>query len=256
MYRHVAERLPEQHFVYLTDDAAFPYGELSEEEVRDRAATVFGSLFTRVVPDVAVLACNTASTAALAHLRAQFPETSFVGTVPAIKPAAGQTQSGLISVLGTSGTVQRDYTHQLISDFANGCEVNLVGSANLAQLAEKFVHGGKVGDEELLAELAPCFVERGGKRTDQIVLACTHYPLLLERFEHIAPWPVTFIDPAPAIANRVRSVLDGLGSSRREGEFNPPKQVWTTSGTMDEPAGRLFESFGLTFVPDFRCPFP
>lgn len=256
VYKHIASLLSAQTFLYLADDAAFPYGSLSENEVRQRTDALFAALFERVVPDVAVLACNTASTSALAHLRERFPGTAFVGTVPAIKPAAEQTKSGLISVLGTSGTVQRDYTKKLISDFAANCEVTLVGSGTLAQLAEKFVHGGDVSDDELASEIAPCFIETDGKQTDQIVLACTHYPLLLERFEKIAPWPVTFVDPAPAIANRVQTVLGGLERLDQKIDIGPPNQVWTSSGTMDEPAGRLFARYGLSFSADFRCPFP
>jgi glutamate racemase len=130
-----------------------------------------------------------------------------VGTVPAIKPAAEATQSGLVSVLATEGTVKRDYTNALIRDFASACDVTLVSAANLASLAEDALHGLPVSDDAIRAEIASAFVARDGKRTDQIVLACTHYPLLLSRFQTLAPWPVTWIDPAPAIARRVVQLI-------------------------------------------------
>ena len=113
-------------------------------------------------------------------------------------------------MLGTEATVKREYTRALIRDYAQGCAVTLVGSPRLAELAEAELKGELVSDGDVAAELAPCFVEADGKRTDTVVLACTHYPLLLQRFEKLAPWPVNFIDPAPAIARRV---LDLLGRS-------------------------------------------
>jgi glutamate racemase len=120
-----------------------------------------------------------------------------------------------VSVLGTRGTVKREYTRALIRDFAQGCEVTLVGSAELASLAEAALSGVEVSDHEISAELAPCFVVDGEgemARTDTVVLACTHYPLLMERLIRLAPWPVNWVDPAPAIARRVADLLGPPGS--------------------------------------------
>src|SRR6202041_3611970 len=101
--------------------------------------------------------CNTMSVSVMAHLRAAY-SVPFVGTVPAIKPACAASKTKRVSVLGTKGTVQREYTKALIRDFAQGCEVTLVGSAELASLAEAALSGREVGDPEILAELAPCFI--------------------------------------------------------------------------------------------------
>ena len=106
-------------------------------------------------------------------------------------------------MLGTEATVAREYTRALIRDFANGSDVTLVGSALLAAYAEAELQGAPVADDLIAREIGPCFIDADGRRTDTIVLACTHYPLLLQRLERLAPWPVTFIDPAPAIARRV-----------------------------------------------------
>ena len=133
-----------------------------------------------------VIACNTASTLVLPHLRERFA-IPFVGTVPAIKPAAQATRSRLITVLATPGTVARDYTRDLIETYAAGCRVNLVGSPRLAGFAEAELAGDPVADADLLAELAPCFVEDAGGRTDVVALACTHYPLLLPRLRRSRP---------------------------------------------------------------------
>ena len=113
----------------------------------------------------------------------------------------------MISVLATPGTVARDYTHDLVRTYAAHCDVTLVGSTRLASLAEAFMKGEPVSDVSVAAEIAPSFVEKDGLRTDCIVLACTHYPLLLAQFERLAPWPVVWIDPAEAIARRLDHVL-------------------------------------------------
>jgi len=150
----------------------------------------------------------------MSQLRGEY-EMTFVGTVPAIKPACASSKTKLVSVLGTRGTVRREYTHALIRDFAQGCEVTLVGSMELAALAEAALSGIEVSDSRILAEIAPCFVASGQddlKRTDTIVLACTHYPLLMDRLAALAPWPVDWIDPAPAIARRVSDLLGPAGS--------------------------------------------
>jgi len=260
VYREIVKRTPQAAYLYVADDAAFPYGRLDEDAVSARVGQVMARLFERVRPDIVVLACNTASTSALAHVRAMFPTVDFVGVVPAIKPAAQLSRSGLITVLGTSGTVRRDYTRGLIAEHAAHCAVTLVGSEHLAGLAEADAHGREVSDEALVAELEPCFVESEGRRTDHIVLACTHYPLLRRRFERLAGsgvgWPVTFIDPAPAIARRAEHVLSLRAAARLRAPASPMRQVWTTSGSLDAAAGRLFSAAGLTFSGGFSCPFP
>src|SRR5205814_9395543 len=142
-------------------------------------------------------------------------EAPVLGAVPAIKPACASSKTKRVSVLGTRGTVKREYTKRLIDDFAQGCEVTLVGSAELAALAESALSGNEVSDKDISAELVPCFVGNGAgdtARTDTVVLACTHYPLLLDRLVKLAPWPVDWIDPAPAIARRVADLLGGAGS--------------------------------------------
>ena len=111
------------------------------------------------------------------------------------------------------GTVARDYTRGLIDTYAGGCTVSLVGSTALAGLAEAALKGEPVADAAILAEIAPCFVEAGGAHTDVITLSCTHYPLLLERMKRLAPWPVGWIDPAPAIARRVAGLLGPVATT-------------------------------------------
>jgi glutamate racemase len=198
---------PDVEIVYVADDAAFPYGRLSEPALISRVETVMAEEIPAHRPDIVVVACSTASTLALPGLRAAYPDLPFVGVVPAIKPAAHASRSGLVSVLATRGTVARDYTQALVRDHAADCEVTLVGSPRLAPIAEAAMRGEPVDEAVVAAEMAPCFIEKDGRRTDAVVLACTHYPLLLDILKRCAPWPVEFVDPAPAIARRLDSLL-------------------------------------------------
>ena len=202
VFRETKAARSDARYVYLADDAGFPYGDLTEDKLVPRVTEVLADAIARHKPDLIVVACNTASTLALAQLRSRFT-VPFVGTVPAIKPACAQSKSRRVAVLGTQATVGREYTRALIREFAAGCDVHLVGSPRLAGFAEAELAGEAVGDDAIKTETAGCFIDAEGRRTDTIVLACTHYPLLLEHFERLAPWPVRWIDPASAIARRV-----------------------------------------------------
>ena len=237
---------PDLDIVYVADDAAFPYGRLSETELIERVRMVMAWIVRNRRPDIVVVACSTASTLALPHLRAAYPDLPFVGVVPAIKPAASASRSGLVSVLATRGTVARDYTHALVREHAADCEVTLVGSAVLAPLAERFLRGETIDDAEIAREIAPCFVEKDGRRTDHVVLACTHYPLLIGALERLRPWPVAFVDPAPAIARRLDSLLGGApkAAERRTGA------LIFTSGLPPAPGlQKTLLRYGLEFTP-------
>jgi glutamate racemase len=215
VYREIAAARPGADFIYVADDAAFPYGAMTEPALTQRVVELMGDLIERHHPDLVVIACNTASTIVLPHLRQRF-SLPFVGTVPAIKPACAGSTTKRISVLGTEATVQREYTRALIRDYAADCKVTLVGSKMLATFAEAEIAGTPVSDALISSEIGPCFRDEDG-RTDTVVLACTHYPLLIERFSRLAPWPVAFVDPAPAIARRVGDLLGPSPSAASRG---------------------------------------
>jgi glutamate racemase len=234
--------LPYEALLYVADDAAFPIGRWPEADLTARLLRLLDELIACHRPRAVVIACNTAFTLVGAALRTAHPDVPFVGTVPAIKPAAERTSSGLVSVLATPGTVRRTYTRSLIDSFAGQCHVRLVGSDGLAELAERHLRGDAVADEVLLDEIGDCFFERDGKRTDIVVLACTHYPFLTNRFRRIAPWPVDWLDPAEAIARQLVRVLE-------QGAAAPPAQVPDraifTSNPRDPGLERLLAGFGL-----------
>ncbi|HLW92852.1 MAG TPA: glutamate racemase [Roseiarcus sp.] len=244
VYDAIVRARPDDQLFYAADDAAFPYGGLDGEALIERVMSVVRDLIATLAPDLVVIACNTASTLVLPPLRASYPTLPFVGTVPAIKPAAAASRSRLISVLATPGTVARDYTQGLIREFAGDCEVALVGAPDLARLAEDFMKGLPVADEAITREISPCFVARDGRRTDAIVLACTHYPLLSAHLTRLAPWPVDYIDPAPAIARRVDQLLGPPGV--RRSRDRPLAPAIFTSGVAPGPAlERALRRFGL-----------
>lgn len=240
VHRELMRARPDARFVYCADDAAFPYGALDEQRLVARVLKVMERLIGLHAPDCVVIACNTASTLVMPHLRARFA-LPFVGTVPAIKPACERSRSRRVSVLATPGTVARDYTRGLVEEFGAGCDVTLVGSPRLAGLAEAAMRGEAVDEAAVSAELAPCFVDEDGRRTDTVVLACTHYPLLVDRFAALAPWAVEWIDPAPAIARRLTQIL---GEPRAESAGFPGRAV-LTGGNGRAGLAPVFARFGL-----------
>jgi glutamate racemase len=241
VFREVVKARPDARYLYVADDAYFPYGDHGEAELIARVSDLMGELIKSHRPDLVVIACNTASTLVLPHLRARF-SVPFVGTVPAIKPACARSLSKRVTVLGTRATVSREYTRTLIRDFANGSDVALVGSARLAAFAEAELWSEPVADHLVAQEIAPCFIDQDGRRTDTIVLACTHYPLLLERLTRLAPWPVTFIDPAPAIARRAAGLL---GPKAIDRTASPARIVFTSGRPVPAASAAALARFGI-----------
>jgi glutamate racemase len=244
VYREIAATRPDATFFYIADDDAFPYGDLTESQLIARVIEVVGSAVVEHNPDLVVIACNTASTLALAELREHFA-VPFIGMVPAIKPACAQSKTKRVAVLGTQATVNREYTRALIREFAHGCEVKLVGSSKLAAFAEEELGGQPAADAAIAAEIGPCFIDENGCRTDIVVLACTHYPLLAGRFRKLARWPVTWLDPATAIARRVTDVIGPPSYTARLA----PAQIIFTSGKPPTPRLTVaLASYGLSLA--------
>lgn len=204
-------------FIYVGDDAGFPYGDWDGDALTDRIARIFDTLIETYNPSLAIIACNTASTQIMPALRNRF-NIPFVGIVPAIKPAAERTASGHISVLATPGTIARKYTLNLIEQFAIHVNVKLVGATRLARLAEEHLQGIPIDARLLKQEIAPCFVECEGRRTDIIALGCTHYPFLVNEMRKLAPWPVDWLDPAEAVA---RQAVRELQRTANDTDINP-----------------------------------
>jgi glutamate racemase len=240
--REVRVALPGRRIVYVGDDAGFPYGEWDEEQLIPRIVDLFERCVEAYTPELAIVACNTASTLIMPALRARF-DIPIVGTIPPIKPAANQTASGLVSVLATPGTVKRPMVQKLVADYSGDADITLIGSTGLARLAEEHMQGLTIDQEKLSAELAPCFIEREGKRTDIVVLGCAHYPFLVHEMRRLAPWPVDWIEPAEAIARRVLSLIGPTPPvDPRE---NMSDIAMMTAGSPPPALARLLIGFGL-----------
>jgi glutamate racemase len=204
----VREALPQAPILYVADNAGFPYGTKSEAEIAARVPALLGRLAERYRPRLIVIACNTASTIALAGVRSAL-DLPIVGTVPAIKPAAERSRTRAIGVLGTDATVRQPYVDDLSARFASDCLVLRHGSAKLVELAEATLRGAPTGDADYAHVLAGLLDQPGGDRIDTIVLACTHFPLVRDRLAAAAPRPIDFVDGAEGIARRVRALTAG-----------------------------------------------
>ncbi|MDF2493985.1 glutamate racemase [Sphingomonas sp.] len=200
--------LPDARFVYAADSAGFPYGVKHESEIAGRVPALLGRLAERYQPRLIVIACNTASTIALAAVRSAL-DIPIVGTVPAIKPAAALSVTRTIGVLGTAATVRQAYVDDLAARFAGDCQVIRHGSADLVTLAEARLRGEPVGPEVVAAAIAPLLAAPGGDRIDTIVLACTHFPLLEAELATAIGRRVNFVDGGAGIARRIAHLTQG-----------------------------------------------
>jgi glutamate racemase len=193
--------LPSAPIVYVADNAGYPYGGRSEQEIASRVPALLGRLVERFHPRLAVMACNTASTIALEHVRSAL-DLPVVGTVPAIKPAAAMSKSRVIGVLGTEATVRQPYVDNLAAEFAADCTIIRHGSPELVDLAEAKLAGEEVTVHAVRGAAQSMFDAGEGSRIDVGVLACTHFPLLRTELSEAFP-DVQWIDGGPGIARRI-----------------------------------------------------
>jgi glutamate racemase len=211
--RAVAARLPDAPLVYCADSAGFPYGTKGEAEVSARVAGLLGRLTERIDPALVVIACNTASTIALGYVRPVLT-VPVVGTVPAIKPAAEQSLSRVIGVLGTEATVRQPYVADLSARFAADCTVLTHGSSALVQAAEARLRGEAVDPAVWREALDGLVQQPGGEGMDRVVLACTHFPLMADELAVAAHGmgmgQLGFVDGAAGIARRCAHLLEGF----------------------------------------------
>lgn len=205
VYDEIRKLLPDLHYLYAFDNLAFPYGEKSEEFIVERVVAIVAAV-TRLYPlALVVIACNSASTVTLPALRERF-EFPVVGVVPAIKPAARLTRNGVVGLLATRGTVKRPYTKELVARFGGECKTEMLGSAELVELAEAKLHGQPVPIEEVKRILQPWL--RMQEPPDTVVLGCTHFPLISEELQQVLPEGTRLIDSGAAIARRTVWLLE------------------------------------------------
>ena len=233
--------MPDLYLSYVADDAFRPYGDKTEHQLQLRLPALLQTLTLMLRPDIIVLACNTASTTALAQIRAAV-SVPVVGVVPAIKPAAEASVTKSIAVLGTPGTVKRRYVDQLISDFAKGCEVVLHGSTGLVNFAEDKLAGKNIEDNAVADEIAPMFSGSFGSSIDTVVLACTHFPLLKDELAAASPRNLKWIDSGQAIARRTQSILNQVQQSP---DPQYPQTAFLIGHKQNALRAQMFKSYGF-----------
>ena len=204
IYQAIKEQLPNADYLYLFDNAYFPYGELDSEFLIERVCQLLGHMYEKHSPDLVVIACNSASTLVLPALRERFP-IPFVGVVPAIKPAALQSKKKKIGLLATPGTVSREYTQLLVNEHAQDCEIDMIGTTSLVLEAENKLYGHPVDLDEINNVVSKWTVPLSSP--DVVVLGCTHFPLLVNELEASLGEHIQFIDSGMAIALRVKHIL-------------------------------------------------
>ena len=249
----IRARWANARYVYAADNAHFPYGIRSSEEVVKWTLTTVQMMNELKKLDLIVIACNTASTAALPTLREKL-HIPVIGVVPAIKPAAAASKSGVIGLLATPGTVMRPYIDDLIAHHAKGVKVIRVGSSRLVDLAEAKLRGQKLDTAHVWQEIAPLFADSSPKdsdsaRLDTIVLGCTHFPLLHEEFMATAPWSVQWIDSGSAVADRVAAVARDVGFSEAAAPADDTKDLCLfTERLGTELLLPMLRSYGLSEI--------
>jgi glutamate racemase len=221
--RAIREQMPEESVVYFGDQGHVPYGPRPLEQVRDFSEAITRFLLNKGAK-IIVVACNAASAAALTYLRQTFPDVSFVGMEPAVKPAAEHTETGVVGILATPATFQGALYASVVERFANGVQLLQNTCPGLVLQIEKGDLGGRQTRRILEEVLHPML----GKNIDTVVLACTHYPFVIPLIQEIVGEKVRVIDPAPAVARQAQRLLEGKGLKRSVGERG--KVEFFTSG--------------------------
>ncbi|MBR0285489.1 MAG: glutamate racemase [Bacteroidales bacterium] len=215
VYRELVKLLPRERYIYFSDNAHCPYGEKTAEYIQDRAH-VITDILLGMGADIIVVACNTATAAAIASLRADYPDVPFIGMEPAVKPAALGTKSGVIGVLATAGTLKGSKYLHTRGQFEDNVHIIEHVGEGFVELVENGILDGPEAEKTVRTSLQP-LLDQGA---DIIVLGCTHYPFLQPVIERLAGPGVRVIDPAPAVARQTVRVLQEKGIPTGEGTFS------------------------------------
>lgn len=247
--RRLRQILPEEDLLYFADQARCPYGPRPVAELRAFSAAIVRWLLDRDAKLI-VVACNAASAAALHWLRQEFPSTPFVGMVPAVKPAARHTRSGVVGVLATPATIEGDLLRTALAEWAGDVTVLRQPCDGLVDQIE----AGALDAPETRALLERYLRPLLGAGADTIVLGCTHYPFLLPQIRAIVGPDVALLDPAPAVARQAARVLDQRGL-RHPQAGRAGTLAYATSGDLDDFTG-LIARLGLPAGPTMRARLP
>lgn len=239
----VRKALPDAPIIYAADTAGLPYGSKTEAQIAARVAGLLGRMTERFRPRLVCIACNTASTIALGTVR-DVLEVPIVGTVPAIKPAAAMTRTGVIGLLGTAATVRQSYVDRLEQEFAADKRLLRHAAPGLVEAAEAKLRGGRVDPAAIRHAAEALRSQPDGERIDTVVLACTHFPLVEhELAEEFGPG-VRFVHGAQGIARQVARLTSGQEYTRK----GPDRALFTGRGNMPELYRSELARYGLVEV--------
>jgi glutamate racemase len=233
VFAKVRAALPQAPMVYAADYAGLPYGEKSEMEVATRVCALLGRLSERYRPRLVVIACNTASVIALAHVRAVLG-IPVVGTVPAIKPASEVTRTGVFGLLGTKATIRQPYTDRLEAEFAGGMTMLRHAAPDLVYAAEAKLRGEAPDQQVIQDSITGLINQPGGAQLDAMVLGCTHFPLVQDELAQAArklghTHDIRFIDGSDGIARRIAHLTE-----EQEWPTEPSPGIFITTGSIDQ----------------------
>ena len=235
--------LPDAPVIYAADNAGLPYGEKSEAQIAARVAGLLGRMTERFSPRLVCIACNTASTIALGMVR-EVLHVPIVGTVPAIKPAAALTRTGVIGLLGTQATIRQDYVDRLEEAFAGDKRLLRHGAPELVEAAEALLHGQPVDPAAIDRAVDGLRTRPGGDEIDTVVLACTHFPLLAHELGARFGPGVRLVDGAQGIARRIAALTIGQSFARS----HPDRAVFTRADEELDALGPALAARGLAEV--------
>lgn len=233
--REILKILPGEKYVYYADNAFCPYGEKTPEFIRQRGRIITEYLLGRGA-DVIVIACNTATGAAITTLRKEYPGVSFIGMEPAVKPAALSSRSGVIGVLATAGTLKASKYLNTKGIYESNVKIVEHVGVGFVDLVENGILDGPEAEKVVRASLVPLLDEGA----DRIVLGCTHYPFLIAPISRIAGPSVEIIDPAPAVARQLHKVMESRGLLRGDAGPELPDVSLAASGN-DASQKRIYE---------------
>ncbi len=241
--QHIRSTVGPCRITYLADNALFPYGLLAEQQLLDRVTGLIGDVAASYQPELIVIGCNSASTLVLPTLR-QMLDIPIVGVVPAIKPAAQSSATHVVGLLATPGTIDREYTDDLIRDYANHCEIIRVGSAELVAAVEQKMRGGAAHPDAATAVIKQFRQHPRWPELDTIVLACTHFPLAIDELSAAAPEIKHWVDSGAAIARRVKSLLDSHDHPSSEDKASDIA-LFTDLSSHTEALQQSFKAYGF-----------
>jgi glutamate racemase len=232
---------PNAPIVYAADYAAMPYGNKNEAEIAARVPALLRRLVERYQPRLVTIACNTACTIALSHIRAAL-DVPVVGTVPAVKPAALATRTGVFGLLGTAATIRQPYVDHLVAEFAADKLLLRHAAPELVLAAEAKIRGETIDSTTFKNALQGLTHQFRGDAMDVVILGCTHFPLLIDELVTATAFEMQFIDGSNGIARRIVHLTSG-----QLWPTVPPPSIFVTTGPFEAmaPYERVLRQFGF-----------